>query len=202
MSFDSRTEHADVVHNDTGASENHASNKSTLTFIIILALIVIPVRVFVAKPFIVSGESMYPSFDTFHYLIIDQLTYRFAEPQRGDVIVFRYPQDTTRFFIKRIIGLPGETVILDNYDTIIENDEYPDGFTLPEPYVLSDHQLSSHMRVTLESDEYFVMGDNRAASSDSRYWGALEKQHISGRAFVRLFPFTQIGVSPAQYTYE
>ena len=81
-----------------------------LQFLLIAAFIVLPIRLFIAQPFVVNGESMVPNFDTGQYLIVDQLSYHFEHPQRGDVIVFKYPYDTSKFFIKRVIGLPGETV--------------------------------------------------------------------------------------------
>lgn len=199
-----------TVHNESTATSvlsgstpqnNKDEQRSTLIFVLVIALIVIPIRIFIAKPFVVSGTSMSPTFNTFDYLIVDQLTYRFEEPHRGDVIVFRYPYDTTRFFIKRIIGLPGETVRLDGYTTTIINDTHPEGFVLDEVYVAQENKMTSNMEVALGSDEYFVMGDNRAASADSRYWGALEKKHISGRAFVQLFPFTDMHILPGATLY-
>jgi signal peptidase I len=175
------------------------SEKSSLiSFVLIILFIVLPIRFFVAKPFIVSGTSMYPNFDSWHYLIIDEFTYQFMhEPERGDVIVMRYPLDTSRYFIKRVIGLPGETIrILGSTVTII-NADHPEGFVLDEPYVAAENRASNEMEITLRDAEYFVMGDNRKASADSRYWGPLPTQDIIGRAFVRLFPFTDAEFFPA-----
>lgn len=173
----------------------------TLFFVLAVAVVVLPIRFFVAKPFIVSGASMDPTFATWHYLIIDQFTYRFEEPQRGDVITFRFPQEPSRFFIKRIIGLPNETITLDGYTVTIKNQTHPDGFILEEPYVIDKNQKRTTMSVTLGEDEYFVMGDNRLESADSRYWGPLEKDRIIGRAFLRLFPFTAIDILPGSTFY-
>lgn len=171
---------------------------SLLSFIVVVLAIVLPIRFFVAKPFIVSGTSMYPNFDSWHYLIIDEFTYLFLhEPERGDVIVMKYPLDTSRYFIKRIVGLPGETVrILGSTVTII-NAEHPEGFILKEPYVAPENQSDNEMQITLQPTDYFVMGDNRKASADSRYWGPLPRTDIVGRAFLRLFPFTAIETFPA-----
>lgn len=173
----------------------------SLWFVLAVLIVVLPIRFFVAKPFIVSGASMDPTFATWHYLIIDQLSYRLHEPARGDVITFRFPQDPSRFFIKRIIGLPGETVELNGYEVTIKNAEHPEGLVLDEPYVADKNQKRTNMIITLSDDEYFVMGDNRLESADSRYWGPLEKNRIIGRAFVRLFPFNEIGILPGSTTY-
>lgn len=183
------------------SEEEKMSVRSLISFALIVLAIVVPIRLFIAKPFIVSGASMYPTFDTWHYLIIDQLSYRLAEPKRGDVITFRLPQNPSQFLIKRIIGLPGETVVLDDTTTTIENAQNPTGFVLDEPYVLPENAMGASMRITLGDNEYFVMGDNRKVSADSRYWGALEKNKIVGRAFIRLFPFTQIDTLPGATSY-
>lgn len=160
------------------------------------------IRFFIAAPFIVQGASMLPTFNDYHYLIVDRLSYDFGDPKRGDVIVFDLPQNTSRDLIKRVIGLPGETVILSGSDVTIENSAYPDGFTLPEPY-LSPENLggTTNMRVTLGPDQYFVLGDNRKVSSDSRSWGTLPREDIVGRVLLRLFPLTDIGLLPGQSRY-
>lgn len=178
--------------------------------------IVIPIRVFIAQPFMVSGESMYKTFKDGNYLIVDELSYRFDEPQRGDVIVFKVPPkglelsnyktDKTVYFIKRIIGLPGETIEVQGDKIKIYNDSNKDGFVLDEPYAYLD-KLSPNSavfsdinkRVSLSESEYFVMGDNRYNSSDSRFWGALPEENIKGRAFLRLFPVNNISVLPGDY---
>jgi signal peptidase I len=179
----------------TGGTKN---DFSLLWFIVTVLAIVLPIRYFVAKPFIVQGTSMYPNFDSWHYLIVDEFTYIFLhEPERGDVVVMRYPLDTSRYFIKRVIGLPGETVRIHGSQVTIVNATHPDGFTLAETYVAPENASSNEMTVTLRDTDYFVMGDNRAASADSRYWGPLPRADIVGRAFLRLFPFTQMNVFPA-----
>ncbi|MES2416260.1 MAG: signal peptidase I [Patescibacteria group bacterium] len=166
-------------------------------FALIAIAIVLPVRIFIAQPFIVSGSSMVPTFQNGQYLIVDEISYRFEDPKRGDVIVFRYPNDTKKFFIKRIIGLPGETVDVKKEETIITNKENPNGFVLDQSYVVNHSQDNAHK--VLGSDEYFVMGDNRSGSSDSRYWGPVQKKLLVGRAFLRLFPVNQIDVLPGAY---
>ena len=166
-----------------------------IRFSIIALIIVIPIRFFVAQPFIVSGASMEDTFHNNEYLIVDQLTYHFNEPERGDVVVFRYPRDLSKFFIKRIVGVPGDTLEFDGTTIRLSNDEYPDGVLLEEPYVSAMEQ-PAYLTETLGPGEYFVMGDNRDASSDSRMWGVLEQDKIVGRALIRLFPFTEAEFMP------
>jgi signal peptidase I len=165
-----------------------------LKFVLLAAIVVLPIRMFIAQPFIVSGSSMSPTFDNGEYLIIDEISYRFNEPQRGDIIVFKFPQDKSKFFIKRIIGLPDETVEIINGQIQITNDENSQGLILEEDYV-SSKSLDNGI-FALESDEYFVMGDNRTDSLDSRNWGPLSEEYIKGRAFLRLLPVEKIGVFP------
>lgn len=168
-------------------------------FAIIALVIVVPFRMFVAQPFIVSGASMSPTFETGQYLIIDQLSYRLEEPQRGDVVIFRFPQDTSKFFIKRIIGLPGETVELRGTDVIIKAADGESQFLLDEPYVKEANLKNDFSSIKLSQDEFFVMGDNRSASSDSRIWGPVPDNMIVGRAFVRLLPASLANLYPGDY---
>lgn len=157
-------------------------------------LMVFLVRTFVAQPFVVSGASMTPTFHTGEYLIVDQLSYELSNPHRGDVIIFRYPLIPTRFFIKRVIALPGETIRINGEKVEIKEVGSDSFMTLDEPYV--ELPKDSQTEMTLASDEYFVMGDNREASLDSRSWGPLKESFIVGRAFVRLFPITKVDFLP------
>jgi signal peptidase I len=168
--------------------------KEIATFLVLAVIIVLPVRLFVAQPFVVEGESMFPTFDSGDYLIVDELTYKFSVPRRGDVIVFRYPGNESVFYIKRVIGLPGETVSIDRGKVTITK---ADGnkITLDEPYVVAEDATYSESTV-IGANEYFVMGDNRPRSSDSRVWGLLPKREIMGRAFLRLLPASDIDVFP------
>lgn len=178
--------------------------------IAIALLIAIPVRIFIAEPFVVNGASMDPTFSTGQFLIVDRLTYRFEKPQRGDVIVFEYPYAQQNnlsggtYYIKRIIGLPGERVRMENGKVIIEEASTSHRFTLDEPYIQSYH-LSHETAIfpedgkPLGSDQYLVMGDNRLESSDSRAWGPLEGHYIVGRPIVRLTPLSAISLLPGQY---
>lgn len=166
-------------------------------FAIIALLIVVSVRMLVAEPFIVSGSSMVPTFQNGDYLIIDKLSYKLTDPKRGDVIIFKYPGDTTKFFIKRIIGLPNETVDIKGSKITITNKDHEDGFVLDQPFIKSPSNNDIHYE--LKGDEYFVMGDNRNASSDSRYWGPVKKELLSGRALLRLLPVNKVSLLPGDY---
>lgn len=174
--------------------------------VIVIALIIsIPIRVFIAEPFIVDGASMDPNFATGQFLIVDRLTYRFESPKRGDVIVFRYPNNPSTYYIKRIIGLPGEIVNIKSGIVSI-NKQTEKGIvassttTLQEPYIKDSHRSYEDFNAVLKSDEYFVMGDNRSESSDSRIWGPLEKKLIIGRPVIRLLPITKLSIYPEEYT--
>ena len=177
-------------------SEEREENFFTelLKFVIVAAAIVIPVRIYVAQPFIVSGASMEPTFENGEYLIIDELSYRIEEPKRHDVVIFRYPRNLSEFFIKRIIGLPGETVSVGENDILITQKNGSE-IKLDEQYVRNKGN-GELLAVTLGEEEYFVMGDNRPASSDSRVWGTLPRENITGRALLRLFPLQNFGIFP------
>ena len=166
-----------------------------LARIVVIAFIVmIGFRFFVAEPFIVSGSSMVPNFHNREYLVVNKIGYRFNEPQRGDVIVFKYPKDTSQYFIKRVIGLPGEKVKVENGRIYIYNAEHPNGSALEEPYLSNqDITFGKDELLTLGSEEYYVAGDNRLASSDSRVWGILPKHDIIGTAWLRVFPLNAFG---------
>ncbi|MBP7831533.1 MAG: signal peptidase I [Candidatus Pacebacteria bacterium] len=170
-----------------------------IKFCLISLAIVLPFRLFVAQPFIVSGLSMFPTFDNGQYLIVDELSYRFKSPERGDVIIFHFPNNTKEYFIKRIIGLPGETVSIVGGKVKIVNTEHPEGFLLTEPYI--EDKLSDIEQTILDDSHYYVMGDNRDASYDSRSWGSLSKDLIVGRAFLRLVPFKDAGIFPGKYQF-
>lgn len=138
---------------------------------------------------------MVPNFHNKEYLVVDKVSYRMHEPARGDVIVFRYPKDTSQYFIKRVIGLPGEKVQIDEGKVRIFNSEHPDGIAITEPYLPSnDATFGKSDIVSLGSDEYFVLGDNRLASSDSRVWGILPEHNIVGKAWLRAFPLSEFGL--------
>jgi signal peptidase I len=168
--------------------------KEIIFYTLFALLIVIPIRTWIAQPFIVNGSSMDTTFRDGEYLIVDELTYQLRDPKRGDVLIFKYPEDKSKYFIKRLIGLPGETVDIKSDSVRIINTANPKGVVIDEPYLHS--RTFGNTTVTLAADEYFVMGDNRLVSSDSRVWGPLPKEDLVGRPFVRLLPITKIDLFP------
>jgi signal peptidase I len=170
--------------------------------VVIALVIIIPIRFYVIQPFIVSGSSMEPTFENGQYLIVNELDYHIGNPQRGDVIVFKYPKNTSEYFIKRVIGLPGEKVLIQNGKVIIYNTANPNGFTLNESYLPAGlyTEATTDQAITLGPDEYFVLGDNRPASSDSRFWGDVPSNDIVGKVVLRAYPFSQFSrFSTPQY---
>lgn len=169
--------------------------------IVILALfIVLPIRYFIFQPFIVKGQSMEPNFEDGDYLIIDELSYRLREPQRGEVIVFKNPRNPSQRFIKRIIGLPGEKVLIENGKiTIFKGDEKQ---VLEESNYLGLEWTNGNIDIFLGENEYFVLGDNRNYSFDSRQFGPLPRKYIIGRVLLRLWPptsFAKIKIETPTY---
>ena len=169
----------------------------TIKVVLISLAIIIPVRYFLIQPFFVNGQSMEPNFEDKDYIMVNRLDYRLNKPKRGDVVVFLYPKDFERgvrtYFIKRVAGLPNETVQVRENKVVIYNDTHPDGFVLDEEAYLPGYQeTKGDLRTKLDPDEYFVLGDNRLHSSDSRVWGPLHESLLSGRAAVRLWPLDQI----------
>lgn len=146
------------------------------------------VRSFLIQPFLVSGSSMAPNFSNGDYVLIDELTYRMREPVRGEVVVFRYPKDEGTYFIKRVIGLSGERVVVEEGTVKIYNPENKEGFVLGEEYLPIGLSTSGSSDTQLGDSEYFVMGDNRQFSYDSRVWGKVLKKDIIGIARLRLWP--------------
>lgn len=193
---------ADYFKMETESNQNQSSKFSAvkgffwdLTKILAWSLlIIIPFRLFIAEPFVVSGSSMVPNFHNKDYLIIDRISYRKSEPQRGDVVVVKYPKDNKQYFIKRIIGLPGETVELKNGEVFIADQQNQPGLKINENYLPKNTQtLGRPGPITLGNGEYYVFGDNRTASSDSRVWGILPEKNIVGRVWLRVFPLGDFG---------
>lgn len=175
-----------------------------------VVLIIVPLRVFLVQPFFVQGASMEPSFQDKEYLIINELGYKktdvgfnygdkkinfftvspFKEFKRDDVVVFRYPKNPSTFYIKRVIGLPGEKIEISEGKVKIYNQENPNGFLLDESNYLSPSEETTGEEVRqLTDEEYFVMGDNRKFSSDSRSWGPVPKYDVIGKVLIRAWPF-------------
>lgn len=153
--------------------------------VLISLAIILPIRMFLVQPFYVEGASMEPNFYQNEYLIIDELSYRFNAPQRGQVIIFKNPQNTRAYFIKRIIGLPGETVEIKDGRVYINDKK------LPEIYI-EHFATDSHPAITLAADEYFVMGDNRVNSFDSRQLGPIRQDYFIGRVWLRGWPLDRV----------
>lgn len=181
--------------------KNHSFREElweTFRFLCIALIIVIPIRIFVAQPFIVSGASMDPTFKDKQYLIVDELSYHLGDPVRGDVVIFKYPKNPKQYFIKRVIGLPGETVFINKEGQVsIKDREGAVVLALDEPYVI--FHKDGPVERTLKTGEYFMMGDNRAGSFDSRSWGPVDRNLIIGKAFLRLFPVQEIDILPGQF---
>lgn len=161
---------------------------------LIALAIILPVRYFLVKPFYVNGASMEPNYFDREYLIIDEISYRFADPARGEVVVFHYPQDESQYFIKRVIGLPGERVVVADGKITIYNAAQAQGLVLDEPYLLPDVLTAGAVDITLGADEFFVFGDNRNASLDSRRFGPVNRREIVGRTWIRGWPLDRAGV--------
>lgn len=166
-----------------------------LVKIALLAFIVVwPIHHFVFQPFYVVGPSMEPSFYDQEYLIIDEITYRFHEPQRGEVIIFASPNDPKDHLIKRLIALPGEKVVVKKGSVYVYNDDLPQGIKLNEAdYLFSGTNTQGQIEIELADDEYYVLGDNRNVSMDSRLFGPIKREAITGRAWFRGWPFDQFG---------
>jgi signal peptidase I len=182
------------INNDSTLKKSKSFFRELLETMIIVVVVLLPIRFYIAQPFVVVGSSMYPSFEDGDYLIVDEISYRFTPPKRGDVVVFRPPTNEKDHYIKRVVGLPGETVSVIGNEVKIINKENPQGFILEESYIYSERDASKE--ATLGENEYFVLGDNRAVSSDSRVWGPITKDELSGRVLLRLFPISSIGYLP------
>ncbi len=162
----------------------------TIKIVIISLIIISGIRYYIMQPFFVSGNSMEQNFHNGDYLIVDEISYRLGEPMRGDVIIFHYPNDPREFFIKRVIGLPGEKILIKDNKITIYNNENLSGFILDEGgYIAESNKIIDKYETELKNDEYYVLGDNRMASRDSRYWGALKRHFIVGKALLRAWPF-------------
>lgn len=170
-----------------------------IRFAILLIVIIVPFRMYIAQPFIVDGASMDQTFHEGDYLIVDEISYSLRQPERGEVIIFKNPTNPSQYFIKRVVGLPGETVRVrgDRVEITSSNNEK---IILDEPYLGSSGSRTATQ--ALDDDEYFVMGDNRSVSYDSRMWGPLKENMIKGRAFLRLFPPKVISYLPGNYEFE
>lgn len=163
--------------------------------------IILPVRYYLIQPFYVKGASMEPNFHDHEYLIVDEISYRFKQPERGQVIVFRYPKNPQEYFIKRIVGLPNEEVQIKDGQVIVYNNAHPEGMILKEDYLASNLYTysDSEIRTKVSEGEYYVLGDNRSASRDSRSFGPVDKSFITGKILFRGWPLNNITIFNKHY---
>lgn len=167
----------------------------TVKIIIISLIIIVPVRYYLIQPFYVKGASMEPNFHDHEYLIIDEISYRFNEPERGDIIIFKYPKSPSDFFIKRIIGMPGEKIVISNGQVKIYNALHPGGYILDESsYLPANTPTLRDIEVELKDSEYYVLGDNRTSSLDSRSFGPITRDNIIGKTWLRGWPINRFTV--------
>lgn len=169
---------------------------------VISVAIIVPVRYFLIKPFYVKGASMEPSFYNREYLIINEISYRFDAPERGDTIVFRYPFDPSQYFIKRVIGLPGERVRITEGEVYIAAPGQDGENVLKEDYLLPAMKTLGEIKVTLAQDEYYLLGDNRTASLDSRSFGPVKRDYIVGKTLLRGWPLDRMGLVTNDLEYN
>ena len=177
------------------------SFKEFVIFILITLAIVVPVRTYIAQPFIISGDSMDPTFADGQYLIVDQLSYRLNDPQRGDVVIFRLPLEQSRFLIKRLIALPEESVKIEGQNIYIKKVNEDDFTKLDEEYITYPNPDGTILQETLGENQFFLLGDNRPNSLDSRFFGTIDRKFIVGRALTRLFPFNKIDWMPGKHEF-
>jgi len=188
-------------NNYEGLDDDLSLSKQVLIFVweifkvvVISVAIIVPVRYFLIKPFYVKGASMEPNFYNHEYLIINEISYRFDEPERGDAVVFKYPFDPTQYFIKRIVGLPGETIKVSDGKVYISPSGQAEEEILEEDYLLPAMKTLGEVEVALAEDEYYILGDNRVASLDSRAFGPIKRDHIVGKTLLRGWPLDRIGL--------
>ncbi|OHA59904.1 MAG: signal peptidase I [Candidatus Vogelbacteria bacterium RIFOXYD1_FULL_46_19] len=179
------------------AQDSKQTVADIVRFALITLIIVVPIRAYVAQPFIVSGVSMDPTYHDGEYLIIDELSYHFRSPKRGEVVVFRYPKDPSKYFIKRVVGLPGETISFAREAITIKKGEQ--SWTIKEPYLTDGISYQAEV-IELGPEEYLVLGDNRNLSLDSRSWGPVQEKLIKGRVLVRLLPLSEIQLLPGDFS--
>jgi len=166
----------------------------TIKIVIVALIIILPLRYYVVQPFYVKGASMEPNFYDHEYLIINEISYHFNEPSRGEIVVFKYPLNPKEYYIKRIIGLPGERITIKDGQVIIFNQEFTEGKILKENYLEPGVETWGDIDITLGIDEYYVLGDNRASSKDSRIFGPVSRHFIVGKTWVRGWPFSRFSV--------
>ena len=186
--------------------EEDEEPSSLLIWIIGIIILVKLIQAFLIQPFIVDGASMLPTYHNQEFLLVDKLSYHLKSPERGDIMIFKLYENNNnpyegKHLIKRVIGLPGEHVVVKGGVTTIYNKNNPNGFVVDEPFV-SFKETSKNADITLDDHHYFVMGDNRAQSYDSRDWGALDASNIKGQVLFRVYPFKKAGYEPGRYSFS
>lgn len=194
MENENKLENNNKVKSESFFSELKDFSLETIKVVIISLIVIVGIRSFVIQPFFVSGKSMEPNFHDGDYLIVDELSYKLGEPKRGDVIIFHYPNNPKEFYIKRIVALPGEKIKIADNKITVYNGSNPNGLELDETYIPPETLTNGDYLRELKNDEYYVLGDNRAASADSRVWGVLEEHFIVGKAWIRAWPFGDFSV--------
>ncbi len=171
--------------------------------VVVAFIIVWPIHYFIFQPFYVVGPSMEPSFYDKEYLIIEKISYRLNDPERGEVIIFQSPSSLKDYLIKRIIALPGERIVIKEGKIYIYNSFLPQGFLVDGGgYLFPGTTTPGAVDLTLSSDEYYVLGDNRNMSLDSRSFGPVKREYITGRAWFRGWPFSNMGlIKTPVFTY-
>jgi len=172
--------------------------------VIISLAIILPIRYFVIQPFMVDGASMEPNFYDKQYLVINEISYRFNEPSRGEVVVFKNPQNTKEYYIKRIIGLPGEAIKIESDKVYIKKEGKEEFIQIDELDYLPEgiRTFGNITGLELEENQFFVLGDNRTNSKDSRNLGPINRELIMGKVWIRGFPFQDAQVfNFSEYDY-
>lgn len=184
----------------SSSSKSQSVTREIIKVVVISFITIIGIRELVFKPFSVEGRSMQPNFQDHQYLIVDELSYNFKEPARGEVVVFKYGDD---YLIKRVIGLPGERVKISEGKVMIYNTTHPEGVLLDESYLPQDLLTAGEKDITLDEHTYYVLGDNRSVSKDSRYFGPISREQIVGKVFLRGWPLDQVAVfKTPQFDYQ
>lgn len=184
-----------VIQND---SARPSKGKELVAGIAELALLVLIafslawlIKSFVMQPFYIPSASMEPTLVPHDHVLVNKFIYRFQDPRRGDIMVFEYPLDPNKDYIKRLVGVPGDRI------KVVGGVVYRNGEKLKEPYLANPGDSSDFPagggQIVVPKNKYFMMGDNRGNSADSRMWGFLPKKNVVGKAFVIYFPFTRVG---------
>ncbi len=167
------------------------------TIVVALSIFVI-VYLFLFQPHEIKGISMEPNFHDGEYILTDKISYRFQKPARGQVIIFKSPGNPDIDYVKRIIGLPGDTVKVEEGYVYVNGQQLPETYLQDKTTILGNGFLSEGQEITVPENHLFVFGDNRPHSSDSREFGPIDEKSIIGKAYLRYWPFTRLGLIPKQ----